>query len=77
MRVQVNDFSMAYDDSGDGIPILLIHGFPLNRKMWEPQISGLADFGRLIAPDLRGHGGSESIPDPFSPPAPFAMDLLA
>jgi pimeloyl-ACP methyl ester carboxylesterase len=77
MRVQVNDFSMAYDDNGGGIPILLIHGFPLNRKMWEPQISGLADCGRLIAPDLRGHGSSESEPGSFSPPAPFTMDLLA
>ncbi len=77
MRAQVNDFYMAYDDSGKGIPLLLIHGYPLNRKLWEPQVAGLADITRVIAPDLRGHGDTQPIPGPFSPPEPYTMDLLA
>jgi pimeloyl-ACP methyl ester carboxylesterase len=71
MHKQINGFKMAYSDEGDGHPMLFIHGYPLNRKMWEPQINNLPDFVRLIAPDLRGHGESESIPGPYS------MDLLA
>ncbi|HZD56668.1 MAG TPA: alpha/beta fold hydrolase [Anaerolineales bacterium] len=71
MLARVNNFSMAYDDQGGGRPLLLIHGFPLNRNLWEPQISDLSAVGRILAPDLRGHGGSEAVSGPYS------MDLLA
>ena len=43
MQIQLQDFLMAYRESGTGIPLLLIHGFPLNSGMWEPQLTGLAD----------------------------------
>lgn len=71
MLARVNNFSMAYDDQGQGRPLLLIHGFPLNRNLWEPQVSDLSATARILAPDLRGHGGS----DPVS--GPYSMDLLA
>jgi len=61
MKIGINDFQMAYDDLGNKLPLLLIHGYPLNRTMWEPQIDGLRDHVRIIAPDLRSHGES-SIP---------------
>jgi 3-oxoadipate enol-lactonase len=35
---------------------VLIHEFPLNGRMWEPQIEGLRNRYRLIAPDLAGFG---------------------
>lgn len=51
--------TLAYDDSGSGQPLLLIHGFPLNRTMWQPQIEALTKAGyRVITPDLRGFGES-------------------
>ena len=71
MQVTVNGFSMAYSDAGQGTPLLLVHGFPLNRQLWQPQLEGLSSVARVIAPDLRGHGGSQAVPGPYS------MDLFA
>lgn len=46
----------AMDDVGEGVPLLLLHAFPLSRRMWQPQLAGLADSCRLLAPDLPGFG---------------------
>ena len=69
--IKLHDFSMAYSENGEGQPLLFVHGYPLNRRMWQPQMDGLADVARVIAPDLRGHGDSQAAPGPYS------MDLLA
>ena len=53
-------FLMAYEDSADRVPVLWIHGFPLNNTMWDLQVSDLADVARSITPDLRGHGQSDA-----------------
>lgn len=50
----------SYADIGRGQPILFVHGFPLDRTLWDDQLAGLVDLGRLIAPDLRGFGASRS-----------------
>jgi pimeloyl-ACP methyl ester carboxylesterase len=71
MRIRLPDFTMEYEEHGNGIPLLLIHGYPLNHTLWEGQIEALSDIARVIAPDLRGHGASDSVPGPYS------MDLLA
>lgn len=72
MRAFVNGINLAYDDQGSGPTVLLIHGFPLCRKMWHPQFHALPDAGfRLIAPDLRGFGESDE------PDGPYSMDLFA
>jgi len=69
-------FIMAYEDSADRVPVLWIHGFPLNNTMWDPQITGLADVARSIAPDLRGHGLSEpTLATPYTVGL-FAEDCL-
>jgi pimeloyl-ACP methyl ester carboxylesterase len=44
--------------------------------MWESQAMELADFVRVVAPDLRGHGESESVPGPYSMDL-FVDDLAA
>lgn len=49
--------AIAYTDTGDGPPLVLLHGFPLCREMWAPQL-GLADRFRVIVPDLHGFGES-------------------
>ncbi|NIP50358.1 MAG: alpha/beta fold hydrolase, partial [Phycisphaerae bacterium] len=50
---------LRYDDHGSGAVVVLIHGFPLCRKMWRPQIEALAEAGyRVICPDLPGFGES-------------------
>jgi pimeloyl-ACP methyl ester carboxylesterase len=72
MKTTVNGINLAYDDTGAGEPVILLHGFPLNRKMWQPQLDPLREAGyRVIAPDLRGFGDSDS------PPGPYSMGLLA
>ena len=40
----------------DGPPLLLVHGVEYSRGIWTPQLTGLADELRIIAPDLPGHG---------------------
>ena len=54
----------AMDDVGAGVPLLLLllHAFPLSRRMWQPQLTGLPDSCRLLAPDLPGFGGSPPWP---------------
>jgi len=59
MRAQINDNDIHYDDYGHGPAVLFLHDFPLNRKMWKPQIDAVTAAGfRVIAPDLRGFGSS-------------------
>jgi pimeloyl-ACP methyl ester carboxylesterase len=57
MKADINGTIIAYSDRGHGLPLLLIHGFPLCRKMWRPQAEVLAKGGcRVITPDMRGFG---------------------
>ena len=65
------DFQMAYEDSCDRVPVLLIHGYPLSNMLWDLQMGDLSDIARLIAPDLRGHG----MTDPTEPP--YSMEMYA
>jgi len=71
-RIQVGDLSMALGDSGSGLPVVLVHGFPLNRSLWVRQRRRLKGF-RVVVPDLRGFGGTTAAP-PFSVPR-YAADL--
>lgn len=51
---------MSYSESGEGPkdPIVLLHAFPLNRRMWSPQVEALAPHRRVITPDYPGFGRS-------------------
>jgi pimeloyl-ACP methyl ester carboxylesterase len=62
---------LAFSDEGTGPVVVLLHGFPLNRSMWDAQVRALAPSHRVIVPDLRGHGESPA------PDAVYAMDLMA
>ncbi len=54
------NIQLAYQDYGEGKPIVLIHGWPLSHKMWEYQISALVSSGyRVITYDRRGFGESD------------------
>lgn len=56
--VIISGAKLFYRDEGAGQPLLLIHAFPLNSMMWEPQIAALAPSMRVIAADLPGFGHS-------------------
>jgi 3-oxoadipate enol-lactonase len=62
-HLQVGDLRMAVATGGErGYPLLLVHGFPLDHTMWRPQIDFFVDHCRVIAPDLRGFGGTDVTP---------------
>lgn len=53
------EINIAYSDYGNGKPVILIHGWPLSREMWEYQLSDLVGAGlRVIKYDRRGFGKS-------------------
>jgi len=60
--IRVNDIQIAYADTGIGRPIVLIHGYPFNRSLWNEQVAVLSSSYRVIAPDLRGFGESDAAP---------------
>jgi 3-oxoadipate enol-lactonase len=56
---------LAYDDAGQGVPCVLLHAFPLDRRMFGDLPARLGPRARVIAPDLRGFGDSE-LDGPYS-----------
>src|SRR4028119_557172 len=56
--------AMWYRDlgAGDADPLLLLHAFPINGKMFEPQMGALSATRRVIAPDFPGFGRSPRTP---------------
>lgn len=53
---RVRGIEIAYEDEGEGAPVVLLHGFPFNRSLWREQVEALRDGYRVVVPDLRGHG---------------------
>ncbi len=75
-HVAIRDTRLAVHSSGSGLPLLLLHAFPLDHSMWSRQTS-LADHLRIIAPDLRGFGASADVgPESIAQLADDAVALL-
>ena len=71
----LNGATLHYDDrggggGGGGAPLVLVHGFPLDGRMWAAQAEALAGRSRVIVPDLRGFGRSGET-------GPFTIESLA
>src|SRR6201985_1209531 len=66
---------LVYEVAGDGPAVVLIHGFGLDMRMWDPQVGPLAVGFRVVRCDCRGFGAS----GPFDPAVPYthAGDLVA
>jgi pimeloyl-ACP methyl ester carboxylesterase len=79
MRVDANGTGIEVEVTGEGRPVVLLHGFPDSARLWRNQIGPLTDAGfRVIAPDLRGYGASDKPADPNAYAIPFlAGDVLA
>lgn len=50
-----------FEDRGDGVPVLLFHGFPFTSESWWPLLESPPKGVRVIAPDHRGFGRSERV----------------
>jgi pimeloyl-ACP methyl ester carboxylesterase len=72
-RINVNGLTFNVAEAGSGDPVILLHGWPDSWHLWRDQIDALVRHGhRVIAPDLRGFGGSDQ-PDKVED---YAMHLL-
>jgi len=63
-RVRLNGIEIDYEVSGSGPPVLLSHGYSATRRMWDGQHRALGDAYKVISWSMRGHGQTESPPDP-------------
>ncbi len=61
-RVAVLDTEMSYVDTGQGAPIVFLHGNPTSSYLWRNIIPYLSEHGRCLAPDLVGMGQSGKSP---------------
>jgi pimeloyl-ACP methyl ester carboxylesterase len=57
---------IAYRLLGSGAPIVLLHGWCLDRRMWMYQEEALAATHRVISPDLPGFGASRGLAGPYT-----------
>lgn len=80
-QIDVGEVSLRVRHGGSGPPLLLLHGYPETHMMWGKIADDLAADFTVIAPDLRGYGGSskpKTTPDhePYSKRA-MARDAIA
>ena len=71
MEVSLSGRRVAYEVHGQGVPCVLLHAFPLDRRMFADLAGRIGSRARLILPDMRGFGGSEP------PSAGYALVDLA
>ena len=60
MQVTSAGAKIFYEAEGNGAPLVLLHPYPGNHKFWAPLMPALSERYRLIMPDLRCHGASET-----------------
>jgi pimeloyl-ACP methyl ester carboxylesterase len=71
VRAENDGVAIEYDVTGEGRPLVLLHGFPDSGRLWRHQVHALADAGfQVIVPDQRGYGRSDK------PSAVDAYNLL-
>lgn len=74
-RQNSTDIELHYEDQGDGQPVVLIHGYPLDGNSWEKQTTALLASGyRVITYDRRGFGQSSKVASGYDYDT-FAADL--
>ena len=57
-RADVNGTTLYYEDTGQGHPVVLVHGHTVDSRMWDEQVGPLASKYRVIRYDARGYGRS-------------------
>jgi pimeloyl-ACP methyl ester carboxylesterase len=76
MALPQTEFALHFEAQGSGLPLLLIHGFPLSSRMWAGQLEALSSQAQVLAPDLPGFGDSP-ISDTANTVERYAEDCAA
>jgi pimeloyl-ACP methyl ester carboxylesterase len=73
-KIALNDIELAFERSGKGTPLVLLHGYPLDHHLWDAISPLLEDTFDLILPDLRGFGESSTV-ETFYTMDDYASDI--
>lgn len=73
---QVGDITLYYEDTGEGFPVVFIHGLAGDGSAWKPQVAALRDRHRVVTFDNRGAGRSTQREEPVTT-MDMARDTLA
>lgn len=65
VELELEDGTIWYETSGDGPPLVFVHGGWMDGTAWEPQVDHFADDYRVVTIDVRGHGQT-GVTDPDS-----------
>jgi pimeloyl-ACP methyl ester carboxylesterase len=71
--LRINDIDLYYEATGQGQPILFVHGLGSSTRDWQRQVAYFSPHYRAVTFDLRGHGQSHKPPGPYTIPL-FASD---
>jgi 3-oxoadipate enol-lactonase len=66
MRIDVGGHALRYELCGVGETVTLVHGLASSMATWDRHVASLAARFRVLRFDLRGHGGSDSPPGPWT-----------
>jgi 3-oxoadipate enol-lactonase len=75
-KLNVNGIQIAYDRHGSGVPLVLLHGYPLDHTTWDEVVPLLENDFDLVIPDLRGFGQSDLVEEQYTI-ADMAADIAA
>ena len=73
-KAEINGAELTYEMIGQGPPILMLHGFGLDRRMWKPQLDALSNKYTVVVCDMPGFGLSQ---DPVSVNSLTSADMLS
>src|SRR5437764_8301253 len=65
-RVEIEGLSVAYTEKGRGAPLVLLHGFLCDSRVWRRELETLSDEFRVVAWDAPGAGQSSDPPEAFA-----------
>ena len=72
--ITVKGLKMAYQEEGEGPPIVFLHGNPTSSYLWRNVVPHLKGLGRCLVPDLIGMGESDPLPE--SGPGSYRLSLI-
>lgn len=75
-KIPLNGIELAYTRRGSGQPLVLLHGYPLDHRIWDGIVPLLENQFDLILPNLRGFGESTTVDTPYTMDD-YAADIAA